>query len=348
MSIIGDVADTATQQRGELFGLFIFLGIALAAAGLAWWIKAFHRRSILGPSRLDDNESPGVIALILGLAVFVWIFAQMLSLMATSDRSSSTKPAPPTTATTAPITTTAKDVVLTPKQMAIFSTVPSLVTFAFVVAANAFWRRRGLFQIGLSSSQLFRGVGMGLIGSLIAVPWTFLAAQATPFLWRWLHFEHPSEHDLLRVLGESTNPLLRIALILSAVLVAPFFEELIFRGHLQTLIANGISRLKQWRSRGPMPQGFEVILPGGEIGKVLLPPVRPPLLPPTVAIRWIAVIITSALFAMVHPLWMQPAIFILAICLGYAYERTGNLWTNITMHAMFNTTSTVLFLFFMH
>lgn len=347
MSIIGDVADTATQARGELIGLFIFLAIGLAAAGLAWWIKAFQRRSILGPSRMGDDESPGVIALILGLAVFVLLFAQIISFMATSDRSSSTKPSR-ATAATAPTTTPSTELTLSPKQMAIITTVPSLVAFGFMVAANAFWRRRGLFQLGLSSSQFFRGVGMGLIGSLVAVPWTFLVGQATPFLWRWLRFEHPKEHDLLRVLGESGDPILRIVLILSAVLVAPLFEELIFRGHLQTLITNGISRLKQWRSRRPVPQGFEVILPGGEIGRVVLPPARPPLFPPTVAIRCVSVIITSALFAMVHPAWMQPPIFILAICLGYAYERTGNLWTNITMHAMFNTTGIVLFLFFMH
>jgi membrane protease YdiL (CAAX protease family) len=344
MSIIGDVADTATRQRAELFGLLVLVGIVLLTTGLAWWIKAFQRRSISGPSRLEDNESLGVIALILGLAVFVLLFAQILSFMATSDRLSSTKPS----STTTPIITTTTELTLTPKQMAIATTVPSLAAFAFMVAANAIWRRRGLFQLGLSSSQFFRGIGMGTIGSLIAVPWTFFAGQATPFLWRWLRFEHPKEHDLLRVLGESTSPVVRIVLILSAVLVAPFFEELIFRGHLQTLITNGISRIKQWRSRRPVSQGFEVILPGGEIGKVLLPPVRPPLLPPTAAIRWISVIVTSALFAIVHPVWMQPPIFILAICLGYAYERTGNLWTNITMHAMFNTTSTVLFLFFMH
>ena len=345
MSIIGDVADTATQQRGELIGLFILLGIALAAAGLAWWIKAFQRRSILGPSRMDDDESPGVLALILGLAVIVLIFAQLLSFTAIPNHARSTQPS---VVATAPTTAPATELTLTPKQMATLTTVPSIAAFAFMIVANAFWRRRGLLHLGVSGSQFFRGVGMGLIGSLIAVPWTFLAAQVTPFLWRWLRFEHPKEHDLLRVLGESTSPIVRIALILSAVLVAPFFEELIFRGHLQTLISNGISRLRQWRSHRPMPQGFEVILPGGEIGKVLLPPVKPPYLPPTVAIRWVSVIITSALFALVHPQWMQPPIFILAICLGYAYERTGNLWTNITMHAMFNTTSTLLFLFFMH
>jgi membrane protease YdiL (CAAX protease family) len=41
---------------------------------------------------------------------------------------------------------------------------------------------------------------------------------------------------------------------------------------------------------------------------------------------------------------MWPPIFFLAICLGYAYERTGSLWTSIVMHSLFNATSTYLFL----
>jgi hypothetical protein len=65
------------------------------------------------------------------------------------------------------------------------------------------------------------------------------------------------------------------------------------------------------------------------------------------AARWIAVIITSVVFALVHPLWTAPLIFLLAVCLGYAYERTGSLWVPIVMHAMFNISSTFLFLNFM-
>jgi membrane protease YdiL (CAAX protease family) len=58
----------------------------------------------------------------------------------------------------------------------------------------------------------------------------------------------------------------------------------------------------------------------------------------------VSVVLTSVLFALVHPAWSIPPIFLLSICLGYAYERTGNLWTVITMHALFNSISTVLFL----
>jgi membrane protease YdiL (CAAX protease family) len=42
---------------------------------------------------------------------------------------------------------------------------------------------------------------------------------------------------------------------------------------------------------------------------------------------------------------MSPLIFVLSLCLGYAYERTGNLWVPITIHALFNTIETVYSLY---
>ena len=60
----------------------------------------------------------------------------------------------------------------------------------------------------------------------------------------------------------------------------------------------------------------------------------------------LAVIITSILFAAVHPVWMAPIIFGLSLCLGSAYEKTGTLWVAITVHAVFNTVSTVVYLNF--
>jgi membrane protease YdiL (CAAX protease family) len=58
---------------------------------------------------------------------------------------------------------------------------------------------------------------------------------------------------------------------------------------------------------------------------------------------WLAIILSSASFAMVHHWYTWPQIFFLGFCLGYAYERTGNLWMSITMHAAFNLTSIWLF-----
>jgi membrane protease YdiL (CAAX protease family) len=58
---------------------------------------------------------------------------------------------------------------------------------------------------------------------------------------------------------------------------------------------------------------------------------------------WPAILFSSAAFALVHPAWSWPQIFFLGLCLGYVYERTGNLWMTIAMHATFNLTSLWLF-----
>jgi membrane protease YdiL (CAAX protease family) len=53
---------------------------------------------------------------------------------------------------------------------------------------------------------------------------------------------------------------------------------------------------------------------------------------------WPAVFLTSVLFAMVHQNpehW--PVLFILAVGMGYAYEKSGSLWRPIFIHALFNT-----------
>lgn len=60
---------------------------------------------------------------------------------------------------------------------------------------------------------------------------------------------------------------------------------------------------------------------------------------------WPAIALTALLFASIHPdasHW--PALFVLALGLGYAYEKSGSLLRPIFMHAMFNgvTIATVL------
>jgi membrane protease YdiL (CAAX protease family) len=52
---------------------------------------------------------------------------------------------------------------------------------------------------------------------------------------------------------------------------------------------------------------------------------------------WLSLTLTAVLFAVVHQNpehW--PALFVLALGLGYAYEKSGSLWQPIFMHALFN------------
>jgi membrane protease YdiL (CAAX protease family) len=54
---------------------------------------------------------------------------------------------------------------------------------------------------------------------------------------------------------------------------------------------------------------------------------------------WPAIILAAAAFAMLHSWWTWPQIFFLGLCLGFVYERTGNLWMTIGIHSLFNLTS---------
>ena len=55
---------------------------------------------------------------------------------------------------------------------------------------------------------------------------------------------------------------------------------------------------------------------------------------------WAAVILTSCLFALVHPTPTQVPLFALSVVLGYNYERTGRLMPPVLIHMLFNIVST--------
>jgi hypothetical protein len=70
-----------------------------------------------------------------------------------------------------------------------------------------------------------------------------------------------------------------------------------------------------------------------------------PIASSSAGVRWAAVATSSAIFAAIHmePAFLAP-LFVLALGLGYVYERTGNLWVTITAHALFNTAQILLYL----
>ena len=201
------------------------------------------------------------------------------------------------------------------------------------------------------------GIVLGVLAIIITLPIVFNATIYLDAIYTLFHFEHPTEHELLNALASTGTPFLQFAIVVGAALVAPLWEEVAFRGHLQTLLSAGLMRMF-----GPRPvltspvvarQGFPVEASGVEAGAVLSPtPEMEPsedvneigrvATPP--AVRWIAVILTSLLFTSVHEMWTWPPIFILSVCLGFAYERTGNLWTSIVVHFAFNSISTTIFL----
>lgn len=55
---------------------------------------------------------------------------------------------------------------------------------------------------------------------------------------------------------------------------------------------------------------------------------------------WLSVIISSALFASVHSNPQHwPALLVLALFMGYAYEKSGSLFRPVFIHSLFNAVS---------
>jgi len=83
--------------------------------------------------------------------------------------------------------------------------------------------------------------------------------------------------------------------------MAPLLEELLFRGLFQTVIRTFLADLK-------LPQP-----------------------------AWLSIAASSVLFAAAHAdAGHWPALFVLSLCIGYSYEKSGSLFRPILIHALFN------------
>jgi membrane protease YdiL (CAAX protease family) len=113
------------------------------------------------------------------------------------------------------------------------------------------------------------------------------------------------QHEELKTITAYPQISLRILVIITAIVVGPVLEEMLFRGMFQTMIC---SLFEERSSKIKILNG-----------------------------TWLAILISSGLFAMVHAnAGHWPVLFILALCLGYSYEKSGSLLRPIFIHSFFN------------
>lgn len=189
------------------------------------------------------------------------------------------------------------------------SILAGLVMQTLVVAA-CLWILRQTFVAGwrgagLSRRRLRSDVCDGVLGFLVAFSLCTMTAWLTTEL---VHLFAPSVelpvHTVFETLERpETPPVIGFAAISGALLLAPLAEELLFRGIFQT----GLHRV--------LPARF------GSLRH-----------------RWAAIAIASFLFGLLHLPVPQhvPALTVLALILGYQYERTGSLIVPIIVHMLFN------------
>ncbi len=54
---------------------------------------------------------------------------------------------------------------------------------------------------------------------------------------------------------------------------------------------------------------------------------------------WSSILLTSVVFASLHPPMHLPALLVLSVCIGYSYEKSGSLFRPIFIHLLFNGVS---------
>jgi len=280
MSIIGAMAQNNAEAR--LWTALILYGATCGGIFLLVVSGAFRPRSINGPRRIEADEPLRPMLIIIGIGLFLWAMVPALVLISLrhGDLPKGYKP--------------------TPMEMGILSIVGGGVPLIFMLLGTVTRYRNGMEKLGLSWRHFKRAILPAVAGAIFAIPMVGWVALGEQWVLEKLQIFRPLKHELLEVMEVAPSRWVRVLIVIGAVVVAPLFEELLFRGYLQTLL---------WRLTRR---------------------------------RWLAVILASIGFALVHQHWVTwLPIFTLAVVLGYMYERTGKLWVPILIHAMFNATSII-------
>ncbi len=223
-----------------------------------------------------------------------------------------------------------------------------------------------LKDLGIDRNQLARRVLAGVVGFLLVTPLVYGVNLSSSYVWRTF-VGKPDPHPLEKMVRSEFTGTIALVAFLSAVILAPAAEELIFRGILQSWFAKLLYRKPRHEETVPIflenlpvpedPQAEvfseEVLLPetqpsletsSDSLFDVITEEERPHDEPEdSPASRKAAIVLTSLLFALVHlPQWPAPvAIFFLALALGWLYDRTGSLIAPFIMHALFNGLATI-------
>ncbi len=175
----------------------------------------------------------------------------------------------------------------------------TLTVILIIILARAHFARR-LKGFGLNLRALPRDILAAPLYLLAVQPLILVAIKLTVDIAK--RFSGPEyqlqQHQQLELVAQHPEMMLRVLIFVVAAIIIPLFEELMFRGLIQTMLRSFLR---------------------------------------TANGAWVAIALSSGLFALMHEdpaHW--PALFILGACMGYAYEKSGSLWRPIFIHAIFN------------
>ena len=181
--------------------------------------------------------------------------------------------------------------------------------FCKAALSEAGWRRSGVVPRRPLRDLVYGGAGV-VVGFIT----TAAVLMATNLIATW--FEDPSppvNHGVLTQMHELQAQGrwdVILGLMLSAIVIGPLLEEVLFRGLLQTWLLTVFGR--------------------------------------SGAGRWATLGVAAALFGLTHlgaTSWHAlPGLMALGLVLGWLYERTGSLWPGVLAHAGFNVINVAMVL----
>jgi membrane protease YdiL (CAAX protease family) len=248
--------------------------------------------------------------------------------------------------------------------------VVSLLIIAATIPLLRLRRGATMRDFGWSSRNLLSDVRIGLTGFVMLAPPVYALQGLLVYFWQ------PSKHPLMETFKEAPSTGFFVVLLVSAAVIAPVFEELIFRVLLQGFLEKAFSFRgeaselvlgKRW-SHGDVPAEDNAIvpaefanedsaLPSAALGDEN-PYSSPQYYGETAALpienameheqpelhgraAWLPIAVSSLIFALLHyshgPDWIP--LILLAAGMGYLYQRTHRILPSLVVHASLNSLS---------
>jgi len=185
----------------------------------------------------------------------------------------------------------------------IVMSIGAIVTIAAMMFLAHIHFARRLKGFGLNIRTIVKDFFMAIVNLLVAWPIMMAAITITTFVAGliWGTDYEMQQHQQLEMITQYTQLPVRIMIVFVAVVIAPLLEEMLFRGFVQTTIRSFFGVRNS---------------------------------------AWPAIAASSVFFAIMHAdpgHW--PALFVLGVCLGYSYEKSGSLFRPIFIHLFFNASS---------
>lgn len=193
----------------------------------------------------------------------------------------------------------------------------AIVIIIFLARVHFVRRLKGF---GLNVKTIIKDFFAAFVNLLTVWPLITAAIILTMFFGEliWGREYQMQQHQQLKLITEYSQLPPRILIIVVAVVIAPLLEEMLFRGFFQTTIRSYLDAHRSSLVARVTGHGSRATN------------------------CWLAIAISSGLFTAIHAnTGHWPALFVLGVCLGYAYEKSGSLFRPIFIHSFFNAASII-------